>query len=566
MLKSLYIKDFALIEEIDVVFSGGLNIILGETGAGKSIFIGALGLLIGERASTDVIRKGSKKAIVEGIFDITDNQNVKNYLTEIDIDFDDELIIRREISAKGSNRIFLNDTPVTLSDIKFIGELLVDLHGQHAHQSLLKADKHIKFLDQFGNYENQIAIFRSKISELRKKINELRDLEKRESELKEKLDVYEFQLKQIDAVNPQENEDVELEQELKILEHSEEIFKIANFVYSLVYEGNNFDSAYDLLSEAQNQLQKLTEYDKTFEPYVEDLSNILSAVDDLGRFMGEYSSKIEIDENDLVSKQQRLGDLNMLKIKYGPTLKSVLEHREKIAREINLAKNFSDEIAKLSDEIKSLKIEAGKIAKEIYEGRKSASKFLEDKITELLKTIGFADVEFSVQITQEKTDNFNSVIINDKNFRYNSNGIDNVEFLISTNTGEDLKPLSKIASGGEISRIMLGLKALLAEKDEIPVMIFDEIDSGISGRIAQKVGALMRKLGNSHQIIAITHLPQIAAAGNHHYLISKIKKDERVQSQIKKLEGKEVLNEIARLISGDEINEAALKNAEALMP
>ncbi len=563
MLKSLYIKDYALIDEIFVEFERGFNVILGETGAGKSILIGALGLLIGERASSEIIRKGTKKAIVEGIFEISEFNDLKKILEEIDIDFDDELIIRREISAKGSNRIFLNDTPATLADIKTLGDLLVDLHGQHSHQSLLKSEKHIEFLDELGEYSNELTEFAEKVEELEGKIRERENLIKREKELAEKLELYEFKLNEINDVNPDEGEDEKLEAELRILENSEFLFNSANELYELLY--NSDGAVYDRLSEAERKISELIRYDEKFRAHADDLASALSAIAEIAEFMREYKDNLELDPEIIEEKRERLGAINLLKKKYGPTLEAVLSFRDEIAREISLAQNFSDEIKKLDDAILNLRTEAGKIAEKISSGRKNAAARLEPLIAGILKNLGMSDAKFTVKFDLTESENVRTVVIYGKSYAYNSRGVDSVEFLISANAGEEPKPLAKVASGGEISRIMLALKTLLAEKDAIPLLIFDEIDAGISGRIAQKVGQAMFSLAKSHQIIAITHLPQIAAFAENHYLIEKKKEDDRAVSRIKKLSEKETPEEIAKLFSGEKVTETALRNAEELL-
>ncbi len=564
MLKNLYIKDYALIDEIDVGFHDGLNIILGETGAGKSILIGALGLLIGERASTEAIRNGRKKAIVEGVFEISALPRIKAFLDEIDIDYDDELIIRREISTKGSNRIFLNDTPVNLSDIKTLGEMLVDLHGQHSHQSLLKSEKHVEFLDELGNYRDLLEGFREKISLLENKRRELKALLKRETELKEKLELYEFKLNEINEVNPQPGEDEQLASELRILENSEFLFNATAEIYAALYESEN--AVYDNLSVAEKKVSDLVRYDETFRAHADDLANMLSAISEIAEFMRDYKEKLEIDPEIIAEKRERLGALNLLKKKYGGSLDSVLEFREKISEEISLAQNFSFEAEKIKNEIARLQKEAGETAFEISKRRRKTADEVAPKIVKALENLGMNDALFDVEIRAEETDLENGVLHEGKSYAYNHYGIDNVEFMISANPGEEPKPLIKIASGGEISRIMLALKTLLARKDGIPLLIFDEIDTGISGRIAQKAGAAMRDLAKTHQIIAITHLPQIAAYAEHLYLIEKQKENERAVSKIKKLEGDEILREIARLISGEKITDAALESAKQLLP
>jgi len=563
MLKTLYIKDYALIEKISVEFGEGLNIILGETGAGKSILIGALGLLVGDRASSEVIRGGAKKSIIEGVFDISHLPKIKEYLDKIDIDFEDELIVRREISVKGSNRIFLNDTPVTLLDIKTLGEMLVDMHGQHSHQSLLKAEKHVEFLDKLGDYSDLLAEFKDVITEAENVEAELNALKKREKELREKLELYEFKLSEIDEVAPEAGEDARLEAELKILENAEYLFNSSREIYEALYESE--DAVYDKLSAVERKLSELARYDENFRAHAEDAINILSAISEIAEFTRNYKDNLELDPEMLEEKRERLGALNLLKKKYGGTLENVIEFRNEIANELNLAQNFSFEIERLEKEVASLRKEAGEIAAQISQKRKLTAQAFEPKIEKVLKTLGMNDAKFKVKISVQETASPDYVLINGKRYAYNKFGIDEVEFLISPNAGEELKPLVKIASGGEISRVMLALKTLLAEKDAIPVLIFDEIDTGISGRIAQKTGEAMRRLSETHQIIAITHLPQIAAFARNLFVIEKQKENERAVSKIRKTKQEEFPHEIAKLIGGETITETALKSAEELL-
>jgi len=565
MLKTLEIKDYALIDKIIIEFGKGLNIITGETGAGKSILIDAMSLMLGERASVEVVRKGAQKSIVEGIFDVERNLKVKIFLEENEIEFLPELIIRREISLKGSNRCFVNDSPVSLNIVKELGDLLVDLHGQHEHQSLLRIETHVDFLDEYAGNQKLIDDFKHVYKDLISKQNELKDLKSKENSLKEKKEIYSFQLKEIENINPQPDEDEQIISELNILENSEKLMQLTEEVYSKLYEDEI--SVIVLLAEVKHKLSQLSQIDKSFLESKSECDSALTIIKELSSAIRNYKSHIDINPKDIEVKRERLGAINLLKKKYGGSIEKINEHKKQIADEIELAENFSGAIDKLETAILNLRNSAGTAAEKISSVRKKFAVKVEEEVKKVLTQLGIPDPNFEVHIVQmpagKKDDNF--VIYKNKSYLFNNKGFDEVEFYISTNTGEDLKPLNRVASGGEISRIMLSLKTILAKSDQLPVLIFDEIDTGISGRIAQKVGAALKELASHHQIISITHLPQIAAKADHHFSVEKIEKNERVTSSITKLNADERISEVAKLLSGEKITETSLNTARELI-
>ena len=565
MLKSLQVKDYALIEHIDVEFGSGLNIITGETGAGKSILIDAMSLLLGERASTEVVRKGAAKSVVEGIFYVEKNKKVKNILEKNEIQFSSELILRREISVKGSNRCFINDTPVSLSLIKDVGNLLVDLHGQHEHQSLLRTETHIDFLDEYGNLEDQVENYKKVFHQLNRLISELNELKDKESILKEKKDLYAFQIKEIDSCSPEEGEEESLNEELNILENSEKLLELTNSIYEELYDSEN--SVNDKLGEIQNDIIELSKIDKSFSETLNEYESALTLIKDISKFIRDYKSNIDLEPQKLDELRERLGAINLLKKKYGGTVKAVLEHRKKIGDEFNLAEYFSESISQIENQISDVRTKCGAAAEVISKNRKETAKKIHKEVKEALKYLGIENSEFKVKIEQQLADkeSENFISVNGKNYRYNNSGYDEVEFFISTNLGEDPKPLVKVASGGEVSRIMLALKTILAKNDKLPLLIFDEIDTGVSGRIAQKVGQSLKSLASFHQIISITHLPQIAGLADQHFSVEKKQIEDRVVSSIKKLRDDERIKEVAKLMSGEKVTEASLNGAKELM-
>jgi DNA repair protein RecN (Recombination protein N) len=564
MLKSLYIKDYALIESITVEFEQGLNIITGETGAGKSILIDAMGILLGDRASTEVVRRDSPKAIIEGVFDIKNNKKVSYVLDENEIEYSDELIIRREISVKGTNRIFLNDTPVNLNTLKEIGDLLVDLHGQHEHQSLLKNEKHIEFLDEYINLEEIKSSYRKIIADINKVKNELDSLINKESLAKEKFDLYNFQLKEINEVAPNLGEEEELQNELILLENAERLTELNTNIFNQLYDSEN--SVFDNINIVKGFLYELSKIDGRYNEKINESESILAMVQDIAEFSRSYLNKVDLDPNKLEEIRGRLNSFNRLKKKYGGNIAAVLEYKEKIKNEVELVSNFGDKISELTGRLEFLRNEAGIIAKEINVKRIKGSELLKSEIEDSLKDLGINYSNFEVSVTNRSangTDKY--IIVDDSKYNYNNNGIDEVEFFISTNMGELPKPLVKVASGGEISRVMLALKTSLAKNETLPLLIFDEIDTGVSGRIGQKVGLALKKLASYHQIIAITHLPQIAALANTHYAVEKNVVNDRVISVVRKLSEDERLKEVAKLLSGEEITETGLMTAKELI-
>jgi DNA repair protein RecN (Recombination protein N) len=373
MLKSFHVKDYALIEQLDVEFGKGLNIITGETGAGKSILIDAMSLLLGERASAEVIRKGSLKAIVEGIFELSSNKNVADILSLNEIDILDQLIMRRELSAKGNNRCFVNDTPVALNLFRELGNLLVDLHGQHEHQSLLRTETHIDFLDQYSDISILYDEYKKQYDHLHKLLTALKQLILKEKDIKERKDFYSFQIKEIDAVNPHIEEENELNSDLKILENSEELLGLTAEAYRLLYDSEN--AVYDKLVKVKQMLSDLNKIDSVFNEVNEECETSVSLINDISEFIRSYNSKVSLEPQKLEEIRERLSALNLLKKKYGGSIKSLLDYRKKIGEEVLLAENFEDRINELTNEINIYRDKCGNAAEKLSLKRiKSAAK------------------------------------------------------------------------------------------------------------------------------------------------------------------------------------------------
>jgi DNA repair protein RecN (Recombination protein N) len=568
VLKNLSIKNYALIDELELEFETGLNIITGETGAGKSIIIDALNLILGERATVEEIRSGADKAIVEGVFTITGNKKVQRLLEDAEIESGDEIIVRREVNQKGQSRAFANDTPITISQLKQLGDFLVDLHGQHEHQSLLRPETHIDLLDDFGGLENLIKDFRRSYHDLDSKLNELKDLISKRDALKEKRELYAFQIKEIDDVNPLPGEIDKLEAELKILENAEKLYESTTRLYEILYDSET--SIHDQLVVVRNQFQDLSQIDKSFEAIREESESAKAVIDEITRFVQSYSSKIDFNPQRLEEIRERLGVLTMFKKKYGGSLEAAIEYREKIGKEFALAENFDQEIQKLESNAESARARVSEIAERLSTKRREVAERVTKSITGVLGEIGIEKSKFEVEIANReyKTEDggLKPLAKLGKNFYETSDkGFDFVEFYISTNVGEEPRPLAKVASGGEISRIMLALKTILAKSDRLPLLVFDEIDTGISGRIAAKVGRSLKNLSGFHQIIAITHLPQIAGMADTHFRVEKVVKGKRAATQVSKLSDEDRILEVAKLLSGDDVTQASISGAKELI-
>ncbi|HSD64365.1 MAG TPA: DNA repair protein RecN, partial [Ignavibacteriaceae bacterium] len=527
--------------------------------------IDAMGLLLGERASTEVIRKGAARSVVEGIFNVESNKKVKKIIEENELEVLPELIVRREISLKGANRCFVNDTPVPLSVIKDLGDLLVDLHGQHEHQSLLRTETHINFLDEYAGVGNLIEEYETEFKNIKALNSELNELKKKEAYLKEKKDFYSFQIKEIDAVSPAVDEEEQIQNDLNILEHSEKLIGLTTEIYESLFEAEN--SVYDQLMQIKNRIDELLIIDNNFSEIENEFSSVIEQVKDAAEFIRKYNSKTDLDPQHLEELRERLGAVSLLKKKYGGSVEAVIEYRKKIGEEFEAAENYAGNILKLEEKISAAHEKAGLIAEKLSLKRKEAAKKVEKEIVKILAGLGISEPKFEIQLTHlaDEKDSGEFITLKGKKINADSNGIDRVEFFISTNPGENLKPLIKVASGGEVSRIMLSLKTALAKNERLPLLIFDEIDTGVSGRIAQKVGNALKSLASSHQVIAITHLPQIAGTADSNYAVEKKTMGERVISSIKKLNEEEKIREIAKLISGENITETSINSAKELM-
>ncbi|MBE5969181.1 MAG: DNA repair protein RecN [Lachnospiraceae bacterium] len=550
MLTNLHVKNLALIKEEEIDFNDGLNILSGETGAGKSIIIGSINIALGEKASKEIIRKDADFALVELQF-VDGRDIVKNVIKENDIELepDDSVIISRKIT-KSSSVCKVNGESVALSTLRKITSLLVDVHGQHEHQSLLNKAKHLEILDEFASKSDIIKLKDDLAKEykLNKDLkNKLEELNVDEDERLRNISFYEFEINEIDEAALVEGEDSKLEESYKMMEASQKIVSSLAEAYSALSDNN---CASDLISNALGALKKINYKDEEIEKIESSLTDLESICSDVSHMISRYMDDNRYDEEKLVEYGKRLDVINHLKAKFGNSIEEIINYRNDKEELVNTLKNNEEIKKQCEEDLKLSNKRMRDICKKISEIRVKYAKDLEVKIINHLRELNFLDVRFEIKIEES-----NQITLK---------GFDDVEFMISTNVGEPVMPLGKIASGGELSRVMLAIKTVLAEVDEVGTLIFDEIDSGISGKTAWMVSEKLNIISHNHQVICISHLPQIAAMADSHYLIEKKAEKDTTTTGISLLDKKGEINELARMLGGDEITDAVLLNAKDL--
>ena len=562
MLFSLYIKNYALIQELSVEFTPGLTIITGETGAGKSILIGALNLVLGERASSDLVRSGATKAVIEAVLKEVHSEKIDTLLNSAEIETTPELILRRELSSGGQSRCFINDTPSTVSLLKQVGDVIIDLHGQHEHQMLLHADTHETLLDDFASTTTEVSTYKAARAELLELQQQQNRLKQEAADIHDKKEIVDFQLNEINSLDLKSGEDETIENEITLLENAEALFSLSTSLSELLYDSEH--SIYSAVATALHIVEKLAEIDKRFDIHIEESRTAKSIIDELARFTRSYTSDIDFNPARLDSLRERQLKLQRLCKKYGRTLSGLIDLQNELDRKIALEDNLEEELNRIDQQITLQKADLSRVAETLSVKRQQAAQRLETVIQQQLAELGIPNATFIVSIAHEKQDD-GEILIEGNNFAAFSSGYDRIEFLISANPGEKPRPLVKVASGGEISRIMLAMKSALAGSDKLPILIFDEIDTGISGRIAEAVGKSLKKLSRVHQIIAITHLPQIAAMADLHLQVRKSQQNDRTVTEVTTLDHASHLQAIAGLISGKEISPSSLNHAAELV-
>lgn len=552
MLLELHIKNFALIDSVDMTFSKGLNVLTGETGAGKSILIDSVNFILGDKQNKEIIRTGQETAYVEGVFDAQSNE-IEYLLSENGIENEEVIIISREINQSGRSISRINGRTVTIGFLKQIGRLLVDIHGQHEHQSLLNEGSHIEILDSFCG---------EKLKDLKKEYVELfqknKDIEKQLEKLVideqyklRRIDLLTFQIQEISDAKLKAGEDAELGKRKIVLANSEKIFSTLSGVYEKIYESREGECAYDEIGKSLVNLEGISGFDEKIKVMKNELEDIYYKLGDIIENIRDYVEHTEFDPNELDEIENRLDTINMLKRKYGSSIEDVLAFYEKCCKELESIQKSDELINELNRQKNDNLKELYKTADKMTLIRKKTSETLKMQIEDELRYLGMERAVFKVEIN-EKTE-------------LGENGRDEVYFLMTANPGEPLRQLSKVASGGEMSRIMLAIKSVIADIDRIPTLIFDEIDIGISGRTAQAVAEKMSQISSKHQILSVTHLPQIASMADMHFKIQKITHNEKTTTKVNKLDCDDQIDEMARMLSGTVITDLTRNHAREVL-
>jgi len=563
MLKELRIRNFAIIEKLDIQFSGGLTVLSGETGAGKSIIINALNLLLGHRATEKYIRTGMDVAEVEAYFDIEDHPKIKKLLESNDFNPDDGLLIRRFISRKDRHKIYINDRKSTIQLLSQLTANLVNISGQHAHQRLLNEDEHLLILDTYGKLIGLRDDVYQSYHRLLPLIAHLNTLIKQQSRQAEHLELIKFQAKEISDAAIAENEDELLENEHTRLQHAETIYQKVSQSIDQLYDSEG--ATYEVLSTTSKIIEQAAELDKNLVPSCDRIMDAKVLIEDITSELRHYLDGIHVDNQRLQDVEDRIYLLNQLKRKYGGSLESIETHYQKIQKELNGLDTIEEKIATAQNDVKTAHELLKSKIYELSEKRKHFAGSLSLAVEKELHQLKMSKTRFQVKVINRPKDSQTHADLTDGEWFFTETGMDQSHFMIAPNVGEAMKPLAAIASGGELSRVVLALKAILAGTESVSTVIFDEVDAGIGGGVAEMVGQKMKALSQHHQIICITHLPQIAKYGQHHFKIAKQIDNDRTHTVIRPIDKEERIHEIARMLGGETITEKTLAHAREIV-
>ncbi len=565
MLSHLIIRNFAIIEHLEIPFHPGFTVLTGETGAGKSIIIDALNLLLGGRASTEVIRTDEDEAVVEGVFEPTGPAaaEVSALLDARGIEFDGQLIIRRIVSRSGRNKVFINGS---LSTVATLGELtrdLVDISGQHEHYSLVRVDEHIDLLDSFAGFEEELQEMALVFEDVRKLRRELRDLREDDRERLHRVDFLRYQLTEIDAAQLVRGEEEKHESEVDRLKHAEKISDAVRAAAGHTY--NNQGAAVELLGEALTAMRRVESYDESLLELAGRLEEAQILVNDIARDLQEYDVDMDADSSRLDKLIERLETIKKLRRKHGSSIEEILDHADEMRRELNRLENAEEHGEELKKKLQQAREKGFVLALALSKKRRAAALKLEEEIEGQLQDLNMARARFVISFSPEELPGPAALEAEDGGPVLHQRGLDEIEFLLAANVGEEPRPLARIASGGELSRIMLAIKSVLVERDTISTYVFDEVDTGIGGQTADVVGAKIQAAADAHQVLCITHLASIASRSDHHYLVEKDLVDGRTQSTIRPLEDDERVEEIACMLGGARVTTKTREAAKDLL-
>ncbi|MGV2875191.1 DNA repair protein RecN [Macrococcus capreoli] len=550
MLLSLSIKQFAIIESLEIELKDGLTVLSGETGAGKSIIIEAIGQLIGMRASQNLVRHGENKATVEGIFDIDHNPRVKQLLVERDIPLDDFMLVKREIFKTGKSICKVNNQTITLTELKIIMQELLDIHGQHETQVLLKPKYHLTLLDDYakGQYDEVLERYKATYQQFVLKTAELNNLQQKDEELLQRLDLIKYQHKELSEKKLIATEKETLSEEINRLQNYEKLNDALTKAVNLLSDDNQL---LDLLFEFNASLKDIDEIiPNKFNKTLEDSEGLYYILDDAKHALHDAMTQNEYDENELNQLETRMNEIQFLERKYGKPLPDLIPFIDELEKEINVIENIEESTSQLTQEIERMQLKLNQLGTTLSKARRQVAQKLRNEILDEIHNLEMKSANFEMAFTKTEP---------------TATGIESLEFMISPNKGEPLKPLEKIASGGELSRMMLALKSIFAETKGKTAILFDEVDTGVSGKVAQKMAEKMYDISTHIQVICISHLPQVAAISDHHLYIEKIEQDDRTTTRVTELDGESRVREVARMISGVEVTPLTLEHAAELI-
>ncbi|MCF6147476.1 MAG: DNA repair protein RecN [Candidatus Kuenenia sp.] len=560
MLQELYISNFVLIDKVTIKLSEQLNVFSGATGVGKSLVIGALNFILGGRFTQDIVRNGKDEATVIGKFYVKDGSLLEYFKKLLDsTNLEEELLVQRSIDSNGRSRCRLNNVPITVTTLKEIGESLVNIHGQHEHETLLRGINQLYILDDFGGISPLREEFSSLHKQIKEKVALLDELKNNQHERREKIDLYSFQIEEIEKAQLRAGEKEELEKEKSILNNAEKIYNVASSCYSQLYEAS--DAIYDTLKSITREIQSVAKFDEDLGKISDSCSQSLYQIEDIAFSLGKYKENFSYDPQKLSYIEERLDTIRKLTSKYGNTIEDVLSYRNETETKLKQLSDEGSNVERLDEEFAALLKLLKQKGRELNKKRLSVAEKLAPLINRELGDLGIPHGEFQVEIKSPFLHDNGEVSVLDTN----SSGLTQIDFLISPNPGESLKPLRKIASGGEISRVMLALKHQLAKVDKTPVLVFDEIDANIGGRMGEVIGEKLSSIAKSHQVICITHLPQIASYADEHWKVTKFVKKGKTYSTIENLTGEHRIEEIADMIRGTEKTDITRKQAREML-
>jgi DNA repair protein RecN (Recombination protein N) len=563
MLEELCIRNFAIIEDLSIRFNDGLTILSGETGAGKSIIINAVNLLLGSRASATLIRTGSDNAELEALFKIPEGSRVAAVMADLGYESDQGLMVRRIISRRDRHRIYINNRMATMQALISITTHLASISGQHAHQGLLKEDEHLLILDQFGLLLALRDQFRTCYNQIVPLISKEKELLRKQSRQAEQLELLNFQLTEIDAAQLVPDEDQKLENDRTRLKNAETLLQTVQQCIGLLY--SNEGAVVEKLGYIGRSLARAGDIDAQLISIGREIDSLAYGAEDLADRLRSYLGRIDLDPQQIDAVEDRLDTLNKLKRKYGGTIEAVLDHAEKAKGQLAQIENIDTELEKVHESLDKQHDQLNRLAQDLSRRRQKAARTLARKVELELSELKMDGTQFAVDLQYLPTDKETNPYLISKQNLITESGLDRAVFMIAPNVGETIKPLSAIASGGELSRLVLALKAILAQTESVETVVFDEVDAGISGNVAEMVGRKLAALARHHQILCITHLPQIAKFGNHHFRISKTVDKGRTSTTISNLSADERVEEVARMLGGEQITGTTIAHAKELL-